>query len=331
MHIYDWRVELAQSDDSGALVGRGLTWLWSTARRAHDISLSRRWRPYLLAAAAVLFVVVSVVSYESLPTEVSLKAWIFALLVLVAVPATVVANAAEYFVIARISGHYVQAIEAIRLTVAVTAANMLPLPGGVLIRTQALKAKGASYRTAFGANACAGLAWLGAAAIGVAAVALIHGDHEVSASVVGAAGLAIIGVSLALLVRINRGSALRCLLDLLLVELATVAVSSVRIYVAFRMIGLNASATQSVALTGATILAAAIGIFPGGLGLRELLAGAIGAVVSLPASEAVAATAADRVAGLIGISIVAAVLAAVGWRVRSHEPPEPAPSEITTR
>lgn len=330
MRTYDWSVQPDQLDVGRSRARRTLTWLWSAARRLHDASGSRRWRPFLLAAAAALFITVSVISYASLPNDVRLNAWLFALLVLAAVPAMIVANAAEYVVIARISGHQVPVGEAARLTVAVTAANLLPLPGGILIRTQALKSKGASYKTAFGANACAGLAWLGSAALGFAAVAFLDGGHPTGASIVAIAGLAVIGATLALLVRIRKASAPRRLYELLLVELFTVAVSSVRIYLAFRMIGLEASATQAVALTGATILAAAVGIFPGGLGLRELLAGVIGAVVSLPASEAVAATAADRVAGLVGISIIAALLAACGSRAAGDQAVAAPPSEITT-
>jgi len=311
------------------MAGRTFGRFETAALRVHGVAGSSRWRPWLFGAAALVFIGISIVSYASLPTDVSISPWLFIVLVVVAVPATVLANAAEYVVIARISEHQVAPAEAARLTVAATAANLLPLPGGVLIRTQALKLKGASYRTALGANACAGLAWLGSAALGVAVVAFVQGGHRAAASVVAAVGLAIIGATLALLIRIRSAAAVRRLYELLLVELLTVAVSSVRVYVAFRMIGLDATATQSVALTGATILAAAVGIFPGGLGLREALAGAIGAVVSLPASEAVAATAADRIAGLVGISLIAGLLAGFGWRIRNREPVAPAATEIT--
>ena len=55
--------------------------------------------------------------------------------------------------------------------------------------------------------------------------------------------------------------------------------SAARVYLAFLLIGLSATFLQSTALTAAQIIAAAIGIFPAGLGLREALAGVIGSFV----------------------------------------------------
>ena len=95
---------------------------------------------------------------------------------------------------------------------------------------------------------------------------------------------------------------------LLIVELATVVITSVRIYLAFQVLGQTIEPAQAVALSASMILAAAIGIFPAGLGLREVLAGIIGVAVGLSASESVAATAVDRIAGQVGLAILAAML-----------------------
>ena len=121
----------------------------------------------------------------------------------------------------------------------------------------------------------------------------------------GVAGLAAVWL---LLCRADRASAGRHLRWLFLVEAATVVLSSVRIFVAFQVIGQTIRPVQAVALTASVIIAAAIGIFPAGLGLRELLSGVIGTAVGLTASEAIAATAADRIVSLAGSAILAAVL-----------------------
>jgi hypothetical protein len=105
----------------------------------------------------------------------------------------------------------------------------------------------------------------------------------------------------------------RHLLRLLVVELATVAVSAFSIELAFAMLGFDVTLAQDVALAGAVIISSAIGIFPAGLGLREALAGAIGAAVDLRAAEAVAAIAAERVAILLGMAVVTGALLA-SWR-----------------
>jgi hypothetical protein len=124
--------------------------------------------------------------------------------------------------------------------------------------------------------------------------------------------LAVAGLWL-MLHRTDGAVAGRHLLRLLVVELATVAVSAFSIDLAFAMLGFDVTLAQDVALAGAVIISAAIGIFPAGLGLREALAGAIGAAVDLRAAEGVAAVAAERVAILLGMAVVTGVLLA-GWR-----------------
>ncbi len=65
----------------------------------------------------------------------------------------------------------------------------------------------------------------------------------------------------------------------------TVLIAAVRVFVSFAFLNLSINPAQAVALTTPAILAAAIGIFPAGLGLRELLAGAVALVVNLPVAQ----------------------------------------------
>ena len=267
---------------------------------------AKRW---LLGIALVLFAVVSVISFVNLPDDVQLHWWVALLLVFVTTPLTVVANAGEYRVMAAISGHRVSWLEAGRLTVLATAANLLPVPGGIMVRTQALRAQGTTYRRALAANAASGIAWVAVGSFATGTL-LIWRPGGADCAVPVLHGIALIGfVSVWLLLRrANRGLALRHFSKLLIVELATVVISSVRIYLAFQVLGQTIAPAQAVALSASMILAAAIGIFPAGLGLREVLAGIIGVAVGLSASESVAATAVDRIAAQIGLVILAAVL-----------------------
>ena len=59
-------------------------------------------------------------------------------------------------------------------------------------------------------------------------------------------------------------------------------------------------------------LAAAAGILPGGFGLRELIAAALAPLVGLPASAGFAATAINRVMGIVVLAPITAALA-LGW------------------
>ena len=84
----------------------------------------------------------------------------------------------------------------------------------------------------------------------------------------------------------------------------------------------------------ATVAASAIGIFPGGLGIRELLSGLIAPAVGLPASVGLIGTSVERVVGLATLSVMAVVvLLATSERppvptdVASARPPAPEPTD----
>jgi hypothetical protein len=277
---------------------------------------SSRTRQWLLVVAFALFVVISVLSFLSLPAGVHFRWWALPLLVVVTTPLTLIANSAEFRIMGAINGHVIGWYAAARLTVVASAANLLPLPGGIVVRTHALHGRGSSYRNALAANAAAGLAWIGVAALIIAALLATTAHGWVAPIALGVGGVACIVATLAVLRRVERPSAIRLLIQLIGVEAATVAVNAVRIFLAFRLIGLSATAAQSVALTASQIIAAAVGIFPAGLGLRELLAGGIGSAVGLQLAASIAATASDRIAGQSGMALLALLL------LRRHHPSE---------
>jgi hypothetical protein len=291
---------------------RGSAAVWQARLSSLEATVNRRMasatsRPWLLLAAAVLFVVVSAVSFASLPHGLHIRWLLLPVIVLVLAPLTVLNNAAEFRVMGGINGHRIGWGPATRLTILATAANLLPLPGGVAIRTQALRQRGSTYRNAFGANVAAMLTWIAMGSIAIA-ILMTASSRWLIALVLALVGACSLVAATAFLRPACRGSHMRYLSLLILVESSTVIVAGTRIFLAFRLIGLTATAAQAIALTAAAILAAAIGIFPGGLGIRELMAGVIGTAVSLPGSEAVAATASDRVAVQFSIALLTLML-----------------------
>lgn len=271
-------------------------------------STSPRTRQVLLVSALVVFVVVTVLSFRALPEDLDLRWWPVPLVLLVTTPLTVLLNAAEFRVMGTINGHVVRWVPAIRLTVLAGAANLLPLPGGVLIRTQALHHRGSTYRHALAANACAGLAWLGMGCVVVGALLGADPDLRLAAGALVPAGLAcLVGVT-AMLRRIDQPGIARNLGQLIVVETGTIAVGGARLFLLFKVLGLSASAAQSITLTASQIIAAAVGVFPAGLGLRELIAGGIGALVALTVGAAIAVTALDRLATQLVLGVLTAAL-----------------------
>lgn len=286
--------------DGGARVPRVLRRAESALSRLKSGQL-RRW---VLIAAALLFLIISVLSFASLPKNVHFRWWILPIVVFVTTPLTVIANSAEYRLMGLINSHSIGWWAAARLTVVAGIANLLPLPGGVAVRTQALHRQGSTYRRALAANAAAGLTWVGVGCL-IIAIFLVAGTASglgITALIITA--LACLSGVWALLRRIANPHAASLFGKLLIVETLTVAVNAVRVYLAFKLIGLSADAVQSVALTAAHIIAAAVGIFPSGLGLRELLAAAIGSAVGLDATSSIAATASDRIASQLGIAVL---------------------------
>ena len=114
-----------------------------------------------------------------------------------------------------------------------------------------------------------------------------------------------------ILVRLAGGSATSSCLQVIAVETVFVLLSGVRVYASLHGIGVDASATQALALTVAAALANAAGIFPGGLGLREIIAGALSPLVGLPVAAGVLGAVIDRLIGLIVLAIATLIVIVV--------------------
>jgi hypothetical protein len=79
----------------------------------------------------------------------------------------------------------------------------------------------------------------------------------------------------------------------------------------------EADLAQVAALTISVVTASALGILPGGFGLRELAGAAIAPLVGLPAAVGVLVVAVDR---LIGLPVLAAMAGGLATASRSARP-----------
>lgn len=292
---------------------------WKHRLRTLDRLLSRkasspRVRNILLVVSLVAFVAIAVVSYLALPDGIEIRWWLTIPLVFASAPLNMACNAGEYMVLARMSGSHPRAVESLRLSLIATAANLLPIPGSVMIRTQALRADGVSYKKAIGASVIGGGSWIGVGAAATGVLLLTSSrTWWIGAILLVVATVALVAVYL--LVRRLRPVDIKRLYALLvLVKVLLVAVATFRMFLSFSVLGLSIGLTAAVALTTPAILAATIGIFPAGLGLREVLAGLIGLVVEVPVAQSVVATAADRVGSQVGLAIIAGIMLLIGGR-----------------
>ena len=265
---------------------------------------ARRRVAYLVAVA--LFAGSTVAAWRALPSDRGGIDWALVALAAALVLPGALVNAEEYRVSARIVGQQVALPAALRVSVVAAAFNLLPIPGSVLVRTRALAKGGSTTAHAVTSTLAVGVAYIAVALVIVAAV-------QVGAAPVQAGVLLVVGIAMlagaAVLVRRLAGQPMGAVLRrLVAVEAVSVLVKAVRLYLTIRALGFDPSIAQATSLSMATVAASAIGIFPGGLGIRELLSGLIAPAVDLPASVGLVGTSMDRVIGLATLSVLAGVV-----------------------
>jgi uncharacterized membrane protein YbhN (UPF0104 family) len=267
----------------------------------------------LLLVAVVLFVVASAIGVANLPPVETTVRWpVLLLLPLVGVPATVATNALEYGVTARLLGHRVPPADAARVSVLSTAANLLPIPGAVLVRSRALRQRGSGMGSALAVTTAIGVAWVGVNAVLAGSLQVATGEPPLGAAVI-VGGVLVLGAAALLAVRTRRVTlGRRDAATVLLVEVVAVLVAAARLQVALWGLGYSPGVDQSLGLSLAGSLGSAVGFLPAGLGIREVLAAGIGPIVGLPAAVGLVATAVDRVVGLVVLAGITAVLIATG-------------------
>lgn len=270
---------------------------------------SARSRRRLLAAAVVLFVAASVYAIANLPPAPSERNWaLLAFLVLVLVPVTISINAQEFRLTARSVGREVDLRSAFRVSVMSSAANLLPVPGAVVVRSKALFDDGTTLARSLASPAIVGMAWIATTAL-PAAVMLWMVASPLLGIACGAAGIAGLAISWASLVRLDPERPALLMAQIIMVEALSTLVTVIRYLVVIAAFGFDPDIGEALGLAVAGVLATAAGFFPGGLGLREVLGAAIAPLVGLDPAVAVLATGVDRVAGLIVLGVMAAVAA----------------------
>ena len=311
----------------------------SSRLRAIGLRLPRgRQRPprWLLAVAIAAIAAGAFFAIRSLPDDLEHFVWwpIAAIAVLVVPGVTL--NGYEYLVTARLSGVTVRLLAAVRIAIYGTAANLLPLPGASLVRIEAMRRSGASLGRATKSTAAVGVAWLAASLVAAGLVLLPRGLIALPPLAAGAAALAVL---VAVLARgRTRRETLRAVATILAVELAFVVTAAAKLWFAMTAIGADPSVAAALTIGVSGVLASATGFLPGGLGLREGLAAALGPLVGIDPSIAFLAVLIDRIVSLSALALIATAMLAserrLGGGGGSDElqtsPPEPSSATDTS-
>ena len=274
---------------------------------------NQRLQRYVFAVAAVGFAIGTVFAIRAFPhTRQPHDYKLLVLVVLLGPPAVVTLNSIEFTLSARLLSQKVSIWRAVRIAILGTAANQLPVPGAVIVRTQALASGGSGYRRAIVANIAIALAWIGSS-FTMAGLLQLHGRVPALGVTFAGAGVAMLVACERIVHRASPPDGPRFMaVRIVATETALVVVQAVRLALVLHGFGVRVSPAQAVALALSGVLAAALGVVPGGVGVREALAAGIGPVVGLPASVSLVATAFDRLADLVVVGLAAVAITIFG-------------------
>ena len=267
------------------------------------------WQRLLLIVAAVGFALGVYLSIRARPELVSdLNYLPLFLLAAFGVPVTVLLNAEEFRLSGQLVGRKFSRVSAVDITIVASVANMLPIPGGTMVRIGALKAKGANLKEGTTATLLVSFIWVGLAFLYSGAWLLfsVEGSADrlgVLFVLFGTALLIVIIVS-AIGVFRQRGMIAR----LTLVKTGLVLVDATRIYLCFLILGVGGTFGQASVLTVSSVVGASVSIVPAGLGIREGTAALLAPLIALGAAAGYLSTSLNRVVGLIILAPVALYL-----------------------
>ncbi len=277
-------------------------------RRAQP--LPDRYQRPLLAIATVALIVAMAWAWNRAGLTVDDLSWkSLVALALIAAPASLLLKAAEFIVAARIAGQQPGLRLAMETAVVSSAANLLPLPGSLLVTVKALADGGAGYGGAVAASAVPGIAWLGITGVVGGSALVIEGAAAVGLIVLIGGLVAFVGAGAVFHSTGPSNGRPALVLAILLVETGWLAVSGLRFTLAAAVIGVDLTLPQALALSVAGAITVAIGFFPGGLGVREALIAALSPLIGLDLETGVLLGAVDRVVWLGFLALAGAGLA----------------------
>jgi uncharacterized membrane protein YbhN (UPF0104 family) len=264
--------------------------------------------PWLLVLALVLFLAFTILAFKNLPHIDKPVRWELILVAgLVCVPVITALNALEYRVMAHFADHHPPVLEILQVSIMGSAANLLPVPGAVVVRLANLRKAGVRVTRGLNLTAIIGLTWVGAAcAVGGIAEMFSYTVFAISALGIG---IALLVVALVLLARVvEPGHRVAGAVELMAIETAFVLMQAFRLFLVASALRFNVSFAQATTLVIAVVSAAAIGFLPAGLGAREAIAAVLSPIVGFPAAVGLVITAVDRVVNLVVLSVFAGIV-----------------------
>lgn len=261
------------------------------------VSLATKRIVGVILTCALISAIVWVIERERLTlSDIRLAPLI--ILASLASPVGLIFNAWTLTTIAQREGLVMPKLFAIKVTIASTAANFLPIPGGLLTRIGALVYCGMNKTSAVSAITLVSILRLIASAfctgIGLMSFAYFY---------LGI-GLALTSL-LALLILIQLNNSRRTRLTQLLVcqQFSLAGIEAVRMIAALWSVGAASQYAAGFVMSGSGVAGAIIGVAPAGIGIREAAATGLGFLADIEPGVALIAATMSRVVGLVAIMI----------------------------
>ena len=261
-----------------------------------------------MGVAFLGFVLGIYLSYRVQPDVLSNLNWgPFALVALVGVPMIVVLNTLEFQLSARLLERRFSFSQAAEVTIIGSVANMLPLPGGTMVRVAALKAAGAGLGQSTAATFLVFGLWVGIAFVYSGLWIFWLGITTFNLGLMFLAiGAAALGVCVFHSLQLSKNKTV--VAQLTAVKLGLVVVDALRIFGCLLALGHVVSFPQASVLAVSSVMGAAVSIVPAGLGIREGVAAMLAPIVALTAASAFLAASLNRIIGLSMMAPVALFL-----------------------
>ncbi len=242
------------------------------------------------------FVIYSAATFPTDDVE-SFNFWLLLPCYIVVAPLMQLANALEFRAQGRMLDEDISLRECHDVTLNASMANMLPIPGSVLIRTIRLSRNNDKKQAAL-TSVIVGLCWLGVSLL-IGGVSLSFYSRYLLAGGLVLAGVLLTGGSFHLYSKLT--SSLPEFSKLIVVQIYLTAVSTLNMYLAFRTIGFPISTLQTTVVIVSGPVASSVGVFPSGIGLAESIVSFLSTLIGISAKVGFLAAALARLNIIIGI------------------------------
>ena len=252
-----------------------------------------RHRRAIFAFAFAVFTAGLILSLRDLGIGLSDIRWRpAAVLAFVLVPCTIAYSAVNMMLMAHAARVPMRFIDGVRVSVFAQVAEMLPVPGGAIVRTAALNKAGAGLAKSLALILLFSFLWVALATLAAGAALWHLGWLPQSMTGVGLVAsfivLACLGHSFGWIAGLGA-------VGLRLFGLALVAF---RIYCAFAVIGAIVQPAETFLFVFASVIGSAASLVPAGLGVSETLSAFLAGLISFAPAAAFLAPALNRLIGL---------------------------------